>query len=426
MEKFSVLRHRFSGLLISLIGFFLASCATQNTIPAGGAFRPVDFDAKLSARRYSQKVDNFLVIMDASSSMNRTYSGGGFPGSAGASKFAVEKEILSRLNQTIPSLAVNSGLRTFGFNSCLGWRRTVRNYGMERYNQSGFKGGLESATCASGGTSMGVALDAAVDDLQSAKGNIALLVVSDGNTGESDSLPYAHNLKHLYGDRLCIYPIQVGDSERGKFVMQQMADVGECGFFTNAADIASSQSMGNYVERVFLGQSTVRDSDGDGVSDQLDKCPNTPRGVPVDRVGCPFDSDGDGVYDYQDKCPGTPDGAKVNQEGCWSLSDEYFDTDKSVIKQEFYPLLNEAVNILNRNPDMRLELQGHTDNRGSAAYNMGLSQRRASAVKAYLVGKGINSSRLTIKGFGLNQPMASNNTAEGRALNRRVSLKVIR
>jgi OOP family OmpA-OmpF porin len=108
--------------------------------------------------------------------------------------------------------------------------------------------------------------------------------------------------------------------------------------------------------------------------------------------------------------------------GCWVLENVLFDFDKSVIKPEAYPLLNEVVTILKKNPDMTVELQGHTDNIGTAEYNMGLSLRRANAVADYLESKGISADRLTTKGFGFTKPVALNGTAFGRSLNRRVEL----
>jgi len=167
------------------------------------------------------------------------------------------------------------------------------------------------------------------------------------------------------------------------------------------------------------------DSDGDGVPDDRDKCPGTPKGVKVDAVGCPLDTDKDGVYDYLDKCPGTPLGATVDARGCWVLKGVHFDTDKSDIKPMYYGLLDDVVAILKRNPGLRVEVQGHTDNVGSAEYNQDLSAKRAQAVMEYLAGKGIDSSRLSYEGYGLTMPSATNDTPEGRSMNRRVELKPI-
>ncbi len=165
------------------------------------------------------------------------------------------------------------------------------------------------------------------------------------------------------------------------------------------------------------------DADGDGVPDYLDKCPGTPKGVKVDAVGCPLDTDKDGVYDYLDKCPGTPMGATVDARGCWVLKGVHFDTDKSDIKPMYYGLLDDVAAIVKGNPGLRVEVQGHTDNVGSAEYNQDLSAKRAQAVMEYLAGKGIDSSRLSYEGYGLTRPSATNDTTEGRSLNRRVELK---
>ena len=167
------------------------------------------------------------------------------------------------------------------------------------------------------------------------------------------------------------------------------------------------------------------DADGDGVSDSLDKCPDTPKGVRVDAQGCPFDTDGDGVYDYQDTCPNTPKGATVNDRGCWILKGLSFDTGKWDIKPYEYSILDNVERILRENPTMKLEIQGHTDNRGSARFNQKLSGKRAQAVMEYLEKKGIASDRLNAVGYGFSKPVATNTTAAGRAMNRRVELKPI-
>lgn len=207
------------------------------------------------------------------------------------------------------------------------------------------------------------------------------------------------------------------------------------------------------------------DSDGDGVFDGIDKCPDTPQGWPVDASGCPKDSDGDGVPDGRDKCPDTPKGATVDVDGCpsdadgdgvWDGIDKCPDTPKGVAvdevgcpKQTLFSgtsrtLVLEGVNFalnsanltiesdttldrvakaLVEFPDIRVEVAGHTDSSGSDSYNLGLSQRRADAVKTYLIGKGVAADRLTTKGYGETEPVADNKTEEGRARNRRVELR---
>lgn len=137
-----------------------------------------------------------------------------------------------------------------------------------------------------------------------------------------------------------------------------------------------------------------------------------------------IDTDKDGVQDADDACPGTPLGAKVDARGCWTLNTDYlFDFDKSVIKVQYYPYLDELIPVMNRNPALRVEIQGHADSTGTNLYNQALSERRAKAVRNYLTKKNVAAPRLTAVGFGEEKPAYSNDTTEGRSKNRRVELK---
>ncbi len=198
------------------------------------------------------------------------------------------------------------------------------------------------------------------------------------------------------------------------------------------------------------------DSDGDGVLDDKDQCPNTPRGVAVDPLGCPLDSDGDGVPDYQDKCPGTLPGTKVSADGCPLDSDGdgvidakdqcprtepgrkvlengcesivlegvNFETNRSTLTPHAIQVCRSVADTLQRARDLEVELQGHTDSVGAAEYNQRLSQARAEAVRSCLIQNGVAASRLTARGYGEYQPVASNSSAEGRAKNRRTEMKI--
>ncbi len=152
-------------------------------------------------------------------------------------------------------------------------------------------------------------------------------------------------------------------------------------------------------------------------------CPPIPCPPACKKKVGPKDSDGDGVIDSLDRCPNTPKGATVNKVGCWVVKGLLFDFNKADIKPQYYKNLDEVVKVLKANPGLKVEIQGHTDNVGSAAYNMKLSLRRAQAVANYLIQHGISPSRLTVKGYGFTRPVASNDTPEGRALNRRVQIK---
>src|ERR1700678_868579 len=173
-------------------------------------------------------------------------------------------------------------------------------------------------------------------------------------------------------------------------------------------------------------QPAPMDSDGDGVPDTLDQCPNTPRGVQVDAKGCPLDSDGDGVPDYLDKCPGTPAGLKVDANGCeieeMVLTGVNFETDSATLTPQSSDALDKVVAVLRQRPGAKAEIHGYTDSRGSDSYNQKLSERRAAAVVDYFIEHGISGADLSSKGFGKSNPLAGNDTAEGRAQNRRVTV----
>ncbi len=206
-----------------------------------------------------------------------------------------------------------------------------------------------------------------------------------------------------------------------------------------------------------------QDSDGDGVLDSKDKCSNTPKGRKVNAEGCEYDSDGDGVVDALDKCPGTPKGVKVNADGCeldtdgdgipdsrdkcptvpapgtadgcppqtpvaavapkkLVLEGVNFDNDKATLRPEAMAILDKAAVTLKDWGDVKVEVAGHTDSRSGDDYNLKLSQRRAEAVRDYLISKGVAADRLTAKGYGESMPVADNATEEGRYKNRRVEL----
>ncbi len=205
------------------------------------------------------------------------------------------------------------------------------------------------------------------------------------------------------------------------------------------------------------------DTDGDGVADHLDKCPGTPAGVKVDANGCPVDTDGDGIADYLDKCPNEKGIAKYNgcpmpdkdkdgvadeddkcptlagpasNNGCPEIKEEvkkvvsvaaqkiYFATGSAKLLATSNKSLDQVVKILNEDTDLKLDVNGHTDNTGKADKNQTLSENRAKAVYDYLVKKGIAEDRLVSAGFGQDQPVADNKTAAGRQQNRRVELNL--
>ena len=202
----------------------------------------------------------------------------------------------------------------------------------------------------------------------------------------------------------------------------------------NGADIANVQLIVAYTFGLYALED--EDSDGDGVINSKDKCPNTPKGAFVDARGCPLDSDGDGVWDGIDECPNTPRGVAVDSKGCpikkvlfepnkkkLILEGVNFEFDSAKLTSDSYAVLDRVVLALQDWPDIRVEVGGHTDSIASDEYNRDLSDRRAKAVRDYLVSRGIERSRLEAKGYGESEPITTNDTDAGRAKNRRVELK---
>ncbi len=376
----------------------LSGCATQST-STFQPFQAKDLSGLVRSGHLEQKKNTVYVINDSSSSMGETYEGAGFPGQSSPTKLSVEKEILNRMNKTIPNISLSSGLRSFGYGPCTDWGYTKLNQPVQSYSSSSFDAAINSLTCSSGGTPVASAFSAANADLASAPGNIAVILLSDGHNYDVSPVAAIETLKAAHGDKLCLYTIWVGNEaqESGQAILQQLSDISGCGFSTTADAVASSNGMANFVGNVFFSKATPA--------------------APVAREG---DADNDGILDSQDKCPNTPKGAAVNKDGCWAFHGVLFDFNKSTLKPGYKSLFRNAVTVLKLNPELTVEIQGHTDNRGPASYNQKLSEERAMAVKKHLVNSGISASRLTTVGFGETRPVASNDTEEGRAHNRRV------
>ncbi|MCP3901811.1 MAG: OmpA family protein [Desulfobacteraceae bacterium] len=378
---------------------FLSGCVATRAEKPMPSFSPIN----LNAKSYSSKVDSFVVLFDASSSMLDYHNGN--------KKFTLAKAVVTRMNQTIPQLGQKAGFRSFGHDPSVSKNNTELFFGMNNYSTSGFAKGIDKVTVAGGVSPLYKALQAAEKDLETSSGKKAIIIISDGQKTDMvvpNTLDYAQKLKDKFGSSLCIYTIAVGGSPEGIKFMSDLSKIAECGFSSNADNLLASTSMADFVKKVFLsGKSKAR--------------PKRVKKVkPVKKVR--KDSDHDGIFDDNDLCPNTPIGAKVNVKGCWSFGDALFDTNKADIKQNAYTLLNHAHTIFTKNPGMKVILKGHTDNYGTNQYNMDLSLKRANAVKAYLVNRGIDSSRLTCQAFGESSPIATNDTKEGRALNRRVEL----
>jgi len=200
-----------------------------------------------------------------------------------------------------------------------------------------------------------------------------------------------------------------------------------------------------------------KDTDGDGVYDDADKCPATPKGYPVNAAGCTEDNDQDGVYDFKDKCLSTPAGRPVNETGCTPDTDKdgvfdfedrcpntmegvtvnsagcfksatlqiNFGNNSANIDQNYLENIQKFAVFLKMNNHINVEIQGHTDDKGAASYNKALSQKRADAVVKILTSKyGISKNRLTAIGYGEAMPLVPNDSPANMLKNRRIDTVV--
>ena len=327
-------------------------------------YTPAPFSpVAIDTSNYGPKVDAFAVVLDASSSMNDAYQG--------QAKSHIAKDSVNAMSQTIPELNYNGTLVAFGTGRCTGGKRDTTLYGPARYSRSAFDAGLNSLECAGGITPMADGLDGARRALKAETGKVAIILVSDfWNIDVKSVKRTIAKLKANHGDNLCLHTVQVGDSKHAPATVAAMIDVVGCGDSVMAGDIADAGAMAGYVTRVLL--------------------------APLQYTHHTVSATA--LFDF--------DKAVLKQQG----KDELHRLDESIKAQ--------GVRVAD------IDVVGHTDSIGSAAYNKGLSLRRAKAVRNYMVSEGIDGGIIDVSGMGESQPVAGNATSEGRALNRRVEIHV--
>jgi OmpA-OmpF porin, OOP family len=364
------------------------------TVIAGLALAVVLLVPSLGQAQTPMKPNGWEILADLSGSMDKAWK----QGECGKmSKFQAQKQFLQKMNEAIPSQDYNGAFRRFGHKFYIAdaedWSRL--EWGPGAYDKAAMAAAIDKQEPTQGITPLGPATVAADAELSTWPGQKSLVILSDFIRSPDFGQPVdeAAKLQEKYGNDICIFTVNFNTAT--KDVSEGMAAAGTCGKAYDGCTLLSDQNaFDQFICDVF-------------------------------SCGC-IDSDGDGVCDDVDKCPNTPAGAPVDERGCWIVAyDAFFDFDKAVVKKQFYPNIEAAANVLKSNPDLYVTLEGNTDSVGSEQYNYGLGLRRAKAVESVLVKHfGVQASRIRVKSWGETKPIATNDTAEGRSRNRRVDLNI--
>lgn len=320
------------------------------------------------------KAENFVFFVDNSGSMAFDY------GKTGMTKAAAAREVLMAINNDVPGLDVNFGAYTFG---------PYKEYRpASPFNREAMTGAFSAIPTDipifGRMTPMGEGLQSLNVPLSGLRERIAVIAIADGESNWGPQpLGIMKNMYDSYGDRICFHFISFAQTPAEKAFIDELARLNACSIVADGGSLMEDAYRADFIERVFY----------------------TKREVTV-------------------AVPPPPPPPAPPAEEVIVFSNINFDFDSAVIKAEYAEILREAARIITGRTGARVAVEGHTCNIGPADYNMGLSQRRAQAVVDFLVREGVSRDHLEAQGFGLTKPTFNNDTREGRALNRRVELRL--
>jgi OOP family OmpA-OmpF porin len=361
-------------LIIAVAALF--GCAEKK------AYAPIDVMPKVNAAGQVQCADNFVVLFDSSDSMNPYYD------PAGLSRLDFEKKTVSEMIQTIPAdLKLNAALRAFGAEKVGGDEATWLVQGMTSFKKAEFQKALDKiGKRGLGRTPIGRALAGAGGDLKGLSGRSAIILFSDFEEieGVDDIRPKSvieniAKLKADYGDRVCIYPVQIGKNPVARKLAEQIVADGKCGFVENADNLVTPAAMAAYVQKVFF-------------------CPPPPKPVEEKAAVVP-------------PPPMVPAVSKLDA--------VYFDYDKFDLKPEAREALKKNADWLSKNPGKKVVIEGNCDERGTNEYNMALGQRRAESAAKYLKSLGVGAERISTISYGEDKPLCKESNEACWSKNRR-------
>lgn len=327
--------------------------------------------------RVIPKIDNFIVVFDESGSMYLTDQG------RNPAKAKVAKEIITALNERIPELGYTGSITVFAPDKSL--------LGPTAFNRGSFGqayGGLaETGQIFGNRTPLGDAILALDPLLSKSAGKTAVLIVSDGeNNLGTDALEAAKTIQGKY-PYVCFDSISLADSERGRAILKNISQLNNC-VYADGSELASNPAAIDQLAKDIFYTVEVREV----VAEKVEVVP-VKAAVVVPKI--------------------------------IELEPVHFEFDKYDLTPAAKMKLDENLQVLQDNPNLKVVIQGNTDSIGTEAYNLTLSERRAQTVFDYLNSNGIAPERLQTVGYGFSRPIADNKTREGRALNRRSELQTL-
>ena len=365
-------------------------------------FRPVDLNPQIKSGQLVQKTDNFIVLFDRSASMGELH---GKPMVNEATRLIHAKDATKNMIATIPEIKLNAGLRTFWY------EETSLIYGMKPLVKEDYIKAVNSIGSVHHRTPMATAITAAGSDLRGAAGHSAIVIVSDFSEIPSmDDIRPAAVMEAItkvnaeYGDKLCVYAIQVGYAIDGKELSEQIVQNVEGGYTVNADKLATPATMADFVEKVISGNCSRYHELVAKPEEKIVILASEP--MIEEKVVAAVVAE----PKAEEKASETVAAAVVASKAAKKIiilafEDVLFDFDKSTLKPEAQTILKRNIQLLKDNPKAKVRIAGYTSASGTDAYNQGLSERRATAVQKYLIGEGIiTPDRLSTIGYGETNP----------------------
>ena len=377
-------------VMLAFAGVAAFGCATSTPYQ-----EPIRTEPLAISDTESLGLDRIIVLFDASGSIHPKQV---FPG---------EKAWVESFVQGMPDGTYDAKIESFG-----GDKR--RGAGLSGFDRGQLAAAANDIQYIGEGTPLEDVLAATAVDIDGVDGRTAIVLVSDGVSddpewGDSKEPVIDAARKVAEGSKggVCYHTVLAGNDSAGRARLQKLAAVTDCGSFRSSGSLADANGLESFQREMFVAKTVP-----------------APAIVAAASAGS-GDSDQDGVLNGVDECASTPTGASVDERGCWVLENVRFASNSDEIVGNDLEGITDVAQVLNANPDLKVQISGYTDSTGSAAYNRTLSKRRAERVEGLLKESGIDGARLESAGYGEENPVADNATAEGRSENRRIEISVI-